>query len=90
MIEKSAYTHGNTCKCGCNGRGLGSSTGFVSTPCGCGQGLGESPAEDTTETQQDLITEAKKYINGEIPTKVKVAAGIGVIGLLLVAKRRGR
>lgn len=90
-MEKSEYTHGNKCNCGCHGGGLGSSTGFISNPCGCGQGLGEAPTVDsTTETQKDLITEAKKYINGEIPTKVKVAAGIGVIGLLLLAKKRGR
>ncbi|SHG40240.1 hypothetical protein SAMN05443144_12720 [Fodinibius roseus] len=86
---KTEYTHVNKCNCGCKG-GLGNSTGFISNPCGCGQGLGESPTEDSTETQKDLITEAKKYINGEIPTKVKVAAGIGVIGLLLLAKKRRR
>lgn len=87
-METSEYTHPDTCNCGCSGSGLGSSTGYISNFCGCGQGLGE-PA-DTTETQKDLITEAKKYINGEIPTKVKVAAGIGVLGLLLLAKKRGR
>ncbi|WP_445664378.1 hypothetical protein [Fodinibius sp. AD559] len=87
---ETQYTHGNNCNCGCNAGGIGSSTGYISNPCGCRQGLGEPQAEDSTETQKDLITEAKKYINAEIPTKVKVAAGIGVIGLLLLAKKRGR
>lgn len=84
-MKKSEYTRENPCNCGCSGSGLGSSTGIGNPPCGCRQGLGEP----TTETQKDLITEAKKYINGEIPTKVKVATGIGVIGLLLLAKKRG-
>lgn len=89
-MEKSGYTHPDTCNCGCQGGGLGSSTAYSSTPCGCEQALGEPPADEPTQTQKDLITEAKKYINGEIPTKVKVVAGLGVIGLLLLAKKRGR
>ncbi|WP_440999896.1 hypothetical protein [Fodinibius sp. SL11] len=87
---ETEYTHANKCNCRCNASGLGNSTGYISKPCRCGQGLGEPTKENTTETQKDLITEAKKYINGEIPPKVKVAVGIGVIGLLLLAKRRGR
>jgi hypothetical protein len=89
-MENSEYAHGKKCNCGCNGGGLGNSTRFANKPCGCEQGLGKPSTDETTETQEDLISEAKKYINAEIPTKVKVAAGIGVIGLLLLAKKRGR
>jgi len=46
--------------------------------------LGEAQAP---ETQKDLISEAKKYINGEIPTSYKIAGGVALILLLTLATR---
>ncbi|MEL7832812.1 hypothetical protein [Fodinibius sp. Rm-B-1B1-1] len=50
--------------------------------------MGESSQDKTnSETQEDLIKEAKKYINSEIPTPVKVVGGLAALGLLLIATR---
>lgn len=70
--------------CGCSGSGLSGSTSATQSDCGCSGGLGETAAP---ETQKDLISEAKKYINGEIPTSYKVAGGIALILLLTLATR---
>lgn len=89
-MEKSEYTLGNKSDCGCSGSGLGSSTGYVHSGCGCQGDLGEaSPGQPpkAPETKMDLINEAKKYINSEIPSKFKIAAGVGVVLLLLLATR---
>lgn len=89
-MEKSEYTLGNQPGCSCSGSGLGSSTGYVHSGCGCQGGLGEASTDEppkAPETKKDLINEAKKYINSEIPTKVKIAAGVGVALLLLLATR---
>lgn len=74
----------NESPCGCNGSGLSGSTNATQPDCGCSGGLGEATAP---ETQKDLISEAKKYINGEIPTSYKVAGGIALILLLTIATR---
>ena len=72
----------NEQSCGCAGSGLAGNTS--QSGCGCTGGLGEDKAP---ETQKDLISEAKKYINGEIPTNYKVAGGIALILLLSLATR---
>jgi len=74
----------NESPCGCTGNGLSGSTSATHPDCGCSGGLGEAQAP---ETQKDLISEAKKYINGEIPTSYKVAGGIALILLLTLATR---
>ena len=70
--------------CGCTGNRLAGGTNFTHSGCGCTGGLGEAKAP---ETQKDLISEAKKYINGEIPTSYKVAGGVALILLLTIATR---
>ncbi|TYP93553.1 hypothetical protein LX73_1259 [Fodinibius salinus] len=70
--------------CGCTGNGLSGGPSVSQSGCGCSGGLGEDKAP---ETQKDLISEAKKYINGEIPTSYKVAGGIALILLLTLATR---
>ena len=74
----------NEYSCGCNDSGLAGGTSFTETGCGCSGGLGETTAP---ETQKDLISEAKKYINGEIPTSYKAAGAVGLILLLTLAMR---
>jgi hypothetical protein len=70
--------------CGCTGSGLAGETSVTQPDCGCNGGLGETTAP---QTQQDLISEAKKYINGEIPTSYKVAGAAALILLLTLATR---
>lgn len=70
--------------CGCTVSGLSGRESVAQSGCGCSSGLGEAAAP---ETQKDLISEAKKYINGEIPTSYKVAGGIALILLLTLATR---
>lgn len=70
--------------CGCAGSGLAGGTSITPSGCGCTGGLGEAQAP---QTQNDLISEAKKYINGEIPTSYKIAGGIALILLLTLATR---
>lgn len=84
-MEKSAYTQEKPCSCGCNETG-NEQNETIRTNCGCG-GLGEAPAKDAPETQKDIISEAKKFVNGEIPAAVKCAAGLGVIAILLLVTR---
>lgn len=89
-MEKSEYTHGTQPGCGCSGSGLGSSTGYTHSGCSCQGGLGEASTDGppkAPETKKDLINEAQKYINTEIPTTIKIAAGVGVTLLLLLATR---
>lgn len=69
-MSNSTYTYDNGLGCGC----------------GCSKptpGLGESPIETANatagETQKDLISTAKDYINVEIPFKYK--AGALAVGL---------
>lgn len=91
-MEKSEYARGKTCGCGCSDGGLGQQAGLADSGCGCQQGLGGTTPNNTSEkapeTQKDLISEAKKYINGEIPAGYKIAAGIAVIILLTLAKKK--
>ena len=70
--------------CGCTGNGLVGAPSVTQSGCDCSGGLGETTAP---QTQQDLISEAKKYINGEIPTSYKVAGGVALILLLTLATR---
>jgi hypothetical protein len=74
----------NEFPCGCTGNGLSGSTNVTQPDCGCSGGLGDPQAP---ETQKDLISEAKKYINGEIPTSYKIVGGIALILLLTLATR---
>lgn len=74
----------NESPCGCNGSGLAGEISVTQSGCGCTGGLGEAQAP---ETQKDLVSEAKKYINSEIPTSYKVAGGIALILLLTLATR---
>ena len=74
----------NEYPCGCSGSGLSGGTSAAQSGCGCTGGLGEAQAP---ETQKDLISEAKKYINGEIPTSYKIAGGVALILLLTLATR---
>ncbi|PAU94250.1 hypothetical protein CK503_08535 [Aliifodinibius salipaludis] len=74
----------NEYPCGCSGSGLSGGTSATQSGCGCSGGLGEAQAP---ETQKDLINEAKKYINSEIPTPIKVVGGLAALGLLLIATR---
>ena len=69
---------------GCDGNGLSGGATVNQPDCGCSAGLGEAKAP---ETQKDLISEAKKYINGEIPTSYKIAGGVALILLLTLATR---
>lgn len=86
-MEKSTFTHADGCNCGCTGGSLAGATGYLSSPCGCGQGLAEAPTSEAPVADEDLISEAKKYINDKVPTNIKIAAGIGVIALFLLATR---
>lgn len=70
--------------CGCTGSGLAGETSATQPDCGCTGGLGETQAP---ETQKDLISEAKKYINGEIPTSYKITGGVALILLITLATR---
>ena len=74
----------NDSPCRCTDSGLSGSTNTSRPDCGCNGGLGEAQAP---ETQKDLISEAKKYINGEIPTSYKIAGGVALILLLTLATR---
>ena len=85
-MEHSLHLQDRPCNCGCQDDGVGTGTSYVHSDCGCQGGLGEADPK-STETAKDLITEAKKYINTEVPNHIKIAAGIGVIALLLVATR---
>ncbi|WP_441001218.1 hypothetical protein [Fodinibius sp. SL11] len=87
-MEHTLHSSDPSCNCGCKDHSLGNGSGYLQSDCGCQAGLGESSQDKTnSETQEDLIKEAKKYINSEIPTPVKVVAGLAVVGLLLVATR---
>ncbi|MAO66074.1 MAG: hypothetical protein CL666_13850 [Balneola sp.] len=62
-MSKSRYTSDTGLGCGCNN----------------GAGIGSSPVVDVKnaqaeDTKTDLVDTAKKYINGEVPMKYKVAA----------------
>jgi hypothetical protein len=87
-MEHTLHSSDQPCGCGCTDHSLANGSGYLQSDCGCHPGLGESVQDETnSETQEDLIKEAKKYINSEIPTPVKVVAGLGIVGLLLVATR---
>ena len=89
-MEKSEYTLENQSDCGCSASGLGSPTGYVHTTCGCQGVLGEGATGQppkAPETKKDLINQAKKYINAEIPTSCKIVAGVGAVLLLILATR---
>ncbi|MDR8389860.1 hypothetical protein NC796_01840 [Aliifodinibius sp. S!AR15-10] len=58
---------------------------FTPAGCNCGAGLGEPAAPDAPQTTQDLMETAKKYVNSEIPMGIKIAAGLGVLLLLVKA-----
>lgn len=86
-MENSNYTNPG---CGCHNSGLANGTTYTLRNCGCG-GLGEAtdPANKTAkETKKDLVETAKKYINGEIPIKYKIGAGITLLAILLLTTRR--
>jgi hypothetical protein len=87
-MEHTLHASDQPCNCGCKDNSLGNGSDYLQSDCGCHPGLGE-PSQDETnsETQEDLIKEAKKYINSEIPMPVKIAAGVGIVGLLLLATR---
>ena len=87
-MEHTSHSSDPSCNCGCTDHSLANGSEYLQSDCGCHSGLGESGQDGTnSETQKDLIKEAKKYINSEIPTPVKVVAGLGIVGLLLVATR---
>ncbi|MFH5883974.1 hypothetical protein ACG2F4_06655 [Halalkalibaculum sp. DA3122] len=87
-MEHTLHYSDQPCGCGCTDHSLANGSEYLQSDCGCHSGLGESGQDETnSETQKDLIKEAKKYINSEIPTPVKVVAGLGIVGLLLVATR---
>ncbi|WP_409029499.1 hypothetical protein [Gracilimonas sediminicola] len=71
-MSKSSYTSdsGFGCGCGCNGAGIGSSP------------VVDVKNAEAENTKMDLVDEAKKYINGEVPMKYKAAAialGVGFL-----------
>jgi hypothetical protein len=87
-MEHTSHSSDPSCNCGCKDHSLGNGSGYLQSDCGCHPGLGESSQEQTkSETQKDLINEAKKYINSEIPTPIKVVGGLAALGLLLIATR---
>lgn len=87
-MEHTLQSSDPSCGCGCTDHSLANGSEYLQSDCGCHSGLGESGQNKTnSETQEDLIKEAKKYINSEIPTPVKVVGGLAALGLLLIATR---
>jgi len=85
-MKHTLHASDQPCSCGCQDHSLGNGSDYLQSDCGCQSGLGEADPKGT-ETEKDLITEAKKYINTEVPTHIKIAAGVSVLALLLVATR---